>query len=195
VTPGGTATYNVTVGSLAGFSEGVALSVSGLPDGTGVTFSQNPVPDGSGSSVLTVTTTGGTTPVGSYTLTITGTGTGTGASGKIHTVSATLVVAPPDFSISATPGSRTVKRGNSITYTLTVTPSTGFSGTVSFGVSGLPRNVTGTFSPSTVTTSGSSTLTINTQNGTSKGTYPLTITGTCSSPSLQHNTSVTLIVN
>ena len=184
--PGGTTNYTVTVGSLAGFSEGVTLSVSGLPAGANGSFIQNPVPGGSGTSVLTVTTSS-TTPVGSYTLTITGTST---TSGKIHTVSATLVVAPPDFSISASPSSRTVKRGSSTTYTVTVTPSIGFSGTVSFGVRGLPRNVTGTFSSSTVNTS---TLTINTQNGTAKGTSTLTITGT--SGSLVHSVNVLLTVN
>jgi subtilase family serine protease len=189
VTPGETATYNVTVGSLARFSEGVTLSMSGLPTGANGTFSQSPVPGGSGSSVLTVTTTSGTTPAGSYALTITGTST---TSGKIHTVSATLVVASPDFSISASPSSNIVKRGNSITYTVRVPPS-GFTGTVGFSVSGLPRNATGTFGPSTVINSGSSTLTISTQNGTAKGTSTLTITGT--SGSLAHSVNVSLTVN
>jgi hypothetical protein len=191
VSQGGTATYIVTVGSLAGFTQDVTLSVSGLPAGANGSFIQNPVPNGSGSSDLTVTTSG-TTTAGTYTITITGTSTGT--SGPLtHTATVTLVVAPPDFTISASPTSSTVKRGGSTTYAVKVTPSIGFSGTVSFGVSGLPRNVTGTFSPSMVTTSGSSTLTINTQSGTPKGTSTLTITGT--SGILKHSVPVSLIVN
>jgi subtilase family serine protease len=189
VAPGGTTNYTVTVGSLAGFSEGVTLSVIGLPTGANGSFSQSPVSGGSGSSVLTVTTTSGTTPGGSYTLTITGTST----SGKSHTVNATLVVAPPDFSISASPSSRTVKRGSSTTYTVTVTPSGGFNGQVTFGVSGLPSNVTFTFNPATVTGSGSSTLQITTRGTTPKGTSTLTITGT--SGILKHSVPVSLIVN
>jgi uncharacterized membrane protein len=139
---------------------------------------------------LTITTTS-TTPLGTSTIAITGT-----SGSMTHSANATLVVATPDFSISATPSSRTVRRGSSTTYTVTVTPSGAFNGKVTLGVSGLPSNVTGTFNPSTVTGSGSSTLQITTRSNTTRGTYPLTITGTCSSPALQHTTSpVTLIVN
>src|SRR5262249_10357762 len=41
----------------------------------------------------------------------------------------------PDFSVSATPASQTVVQGGSTTYTLTVTPSGGFSGSVAFSIS------------------------------------------------------------
>jgi subtilase family serine protease len=193
VAPGAGATYKVTVGALGGFSEDVGLAVSGLPTGANGTL--NPVLGGSGSSTLTVSTISGTTPVGTYTLTITGTGA---TSGKIHAVSATLVVATQptqDFSISATPSSRSVRRGNSTSYTVTITPSGGFNGKVVLAVSGLPSNATGTFNPSSITGSGSSTLRISTRNSTPRGTYSLTIKGTCSSPSLTHTTSVGLTVN
>ena len=44
--------------------------------------------------------------------------------------------------------------------TCTVTPANGFSGAVSFSVAGLPGVVTGSFNPTSVTTSGSTTLTL-----------------------------------
>ena len=49
----------------------------------------------------------------------------------------------PGFTLSATPPSQTVPRGNTTSYTATVTPGTGFTGTVNFTVSGLPTGATG----------------------------------------------------
>ena len=77
-------------------------------------------------------------------------------------------------------------------YTVTVTPSGGFNGVVIFGVSGLPNNSTATFSPPSVTGSGSSTMTVATKKNTQKGTFTLTISGT--SGALTRTTTVTLIV-
>ncbi len=98
----------------------------------------------------------------------------------------------PDFTISALPSSRTVVQGAGTSYSTTIAASGGFSGVVSLSVSGLPSGSSGTFSPTTVTTSGNSTLSVTTSVGTPPGTYPLTITGT--SGSLVHTTTVTLVV-
>src|SRR5439155_13308669 len=100
--------------------------------------------------------------------------------------------AGPDFSVSASPASRTVLQGNSTTYTVTVAPSGGFSGTVTLGASGLPSGASASFSPPTITGSGSSTMTVTTSGSTPPGTYTLTITGT--SGNLTHSTTVTLVV-
>lgn len=98
----------------------------------------------------------------------------------------------PDFSVSATPSSQTVVQGNGTTYTVSVTPSNGFSDAVSLSVSGLPVGATGSFDPGSITGSGSSTLTISTLSSTAPGTYPLTITA--NSGSLTHTTMVTLVI-
>src|SRR5216683_5092098 len=74
------------------------------------------------------------------------------------------VVAQPDFSVAATPSSRTIPPGTGTSYSASVTPSNGFSGNVTFSVSGLPSGATATFSPSSVTGSGSSTLSVNTSS-------------------------------
>jgi hypothetical protein len=103
-----------------------------------------------------------------------------------------LLSAPPDFSLSMSPGSQTVAAGGSTSYTVTATASNGFSGAVSFGVSVLPAGASGSFNPPSVAGSGSSTLTVNTTNGTSTGGFTVTVTGT--SGSLSHNTSATLNV-
>jgi subtilase family serine protease len=108
-------------------------------------------------------------------------------------VFATPTVAP-DFSVLVNPTSQTVRRGNSTSYTVTITPSGGFSGSVSLSVSGLPPRSSATFSPNPVfvTSGGTSTLTVNTGNRTPTGTRTLTITAT--SGSLRHTQTVTLTV-
>ena len=99
--------------------------------------------------------------------------------------------ATPDFSFSATPASRSVTEGTGTTYTASVTPLGGFSGTVNLTVSGLPTGATASFSPTSLT-SGSSTLTVNTVASTPTGTFQLTITGT--SGVLTHSALVSLTV-
>ncbi len=99
----------------------------------------------------------------------------------------------PNFSLSATPTSRTVIAGGSTTYTASITPSNGFNSTVTLGVSGLPSGASASFSPASVTGSGSSTLSVSTSSSTPAGTYTLTISGV--SGSLNHGAPVTLVVN
>src|SRR6516225_7027704 len=100
--------------------------------------------------------------------------------------------ATPDFSLTAAPSSQSVTQGSNTTYTATVTPTGGFTGSVTLSVSGLPTGATGTFSPNPLA-SGNSTLTITTSSTTPTGSFPLTITGT--SGSTTHTASVTLVVN
>jgi hypothetical protein len=99
----------------------------------------------------------------------------------------------PDFSITATPASQTVTAGAGTSYTTTVTASNGFTGVVSFSVSGLPTGAGASFNPTSVTGSGSSTLSVSTSSTTPAGTYTLTVTGT--SGTLSHSTTVKLVVN
>jgi subtilisin family serine protease len=100
--------------------------------------------------------------------------------------------ATPDFSLSASPASQTVLQGAGTSYTATVTPSGGFTGTVTFSASGLPAGAAATFNPTSVAGSGSSTMSVTTSSTTPAGSYPLTITGV--SGTLSHTASVTLIV-
>ncbi len=68
---GGSASYTMTVTASGGFVDPVALTVSGEPAGSTVSFNPDSVSGGSGTSTLTVTTYS-TTARGTYTLTITG---------------------------------------------------------------------------------------------------------------------------
>jgi hypothetical protein len=94
----------------------------------------------------------------------------------------------PDFTVTATPASRTIVRGGSSSYTTSITPSGGFTGLVTLSVSGLPAGTSASFAPNPA--SDSSLLSVTTASNAKVGTYTLTITAT--SGSLVHNTTVSL---
>jgi hypothetical protein len=189
VTAGAGTSYTATVTASGGFTGSVAFSVSGLPSGASASFNPTSV-TGSGSSTLSVSTST-TTPAGTYTLTVTGT-SGT----LVHSTTVKLVVNPvggvPDFTISVSPTSLNVSRGSSGSYTVTIGAVNGFTGTVSLSVAGLGSRVTATFSPTSVTGSGTSTLAVTAARNASRGARTITITGV--SGSLNHSTSATLNV-
>ena len=184
VVQGGGTSFTATVTGANGFSGTVGLGVSGLPSGASGSFNPASIAT-SGSSTLSVSTST-SIPVGSYPLTITAT------SGALtHTANVTLVVRG-DFSVSVTPASLTVSRGSNGSYTVSVTASAGFTGTVGLSVSGLPRRTSASFSPSSLTGSGSSKLTVSPAHRASTGTFTLTITGT--SGVLKHSQPITLTI-
>ena len=102
----------------------------------------------------------------------------------------TSAAPPPDFSIAATPASVTVKRGGTAAYTVSVTGQPAYSSTVALRVSGYPTGATATFTPASVTGSGSSRLAV--KAGTTRGTFTLTLTA--ADPIREHATTVKLQV-
>jgi hypothetical protein len=101
-----------------------------------------------------------------------------GTSGAITRTANVTVIVNGDFGIAASPSSRTVNRGSSTTYTVTISAGPGFSGPVNLTVDGLPSRTTATFAPASLAGSGSSVLTVNVPKNAQKGTRTLTITGT-----------------
>jgi hypothetical protein len=183
VGPGTAASYTVNVSGLNGFAGNVSFSITGLPSGATPNFMPASVA-GSGSSTLSISTSS-STAVGSYSLTITGT------SGTLtHTAQVTLVVA--DFSISVSPASQTVRRGSKTSYTVTIAPLGPFSSSVSFTVTGVPKRTSTSFSPTSVTGSGTSTLTVGPNRNAPPGTYSLTIKG--SGAGITHSAVVSLTI-
>jgi hypothetical protein len=180
---GKSTSYSVSVTPSNGFSGNVNFSVTGLPSGATASFTPNSV-SGSGSSTLTINTTSAT-PIGTYTLTI-------AASSGTLTNSTQVTLAVADFSLSASPSSQTVTANSKGTYTVTVSALGSFSATVKFSVSGLPARTTASFSPSSVTGSGSSKLTIATKAKATSGSYAVTVT--VSGGGLTHSTNVTLVI-
>ncbi len=127
---------------------------------------------------------------GHVTMTVTKTGNANAvASGLFFDPVAALT---PDFVFSATPSSQTIGHSASVNYTVTVSPEGGFAGTVALSASGLPSGVTASFNPTSITSSGTATLTLTTNSTAPGGTYPITVTG--ASGSITHSATVTLAV-
>ncbi|HET6204116.1 MAG TPA: proprotein convertase P-domain-containing protein [Planctomycetota bacterium] len=105
----------------------------------------------------------------------------------------TTAAPTPDFSLSASPTSRTITVGGSTTYAVTSTPSGGFASNVSLSASPAIAGVTYAFSPNPVAANGSSTLTVSTTAAATTGTHTITITGT--GGGLTRTTTATLILD
>jgi hypothetical protein len=106
----------------------------------------------------------------------------------------TVALTVRNFSLSASPTSITATHGGaSVNDTVTLTMAGGFASAVTFSASNLPTGVTATWSPTSRTTSGTTTLTLRAGSATATGTYTLTLNGT--SGSLIQTTPLTLIVN
>ena len=61
---------------------------------------------------------------------------------------------------------------------VTLTVAGGFSSAVTLSATGVPSGVTGSFSPTSVTGSGTSHFTLTVARNAPLGTFPITITGT-----------------
>jgi len=184
LTQGTMGTSTISVNPINGFNGTVNLSISGLP--SGVTASFNPT-SATSASTLTLTA-GSAAATGTVTLTISGTsGTLTRTTTMTLTVNAPVV---PDFSLSASPASLSIRRSARGSSTITVTPVNGFSGSVSLSIAGLPAGVTASFNPSATTST--STLTISVSSSAGLGTSTLTVTGV--SGTLTHTTTIALAV-
>jgi hypothetical protein len=185
VTQGSSGNSTITVNPVNGFTGSVTLSASGLPAGVTATFGTNPT---TSTSVLTLSASS-TATTGTATVTITGT------SGSLtHTTTVSLTVnapAQPNFSLSASPASLTVKQGTSGSSTITVTPSNGFTGSVTLSTSALPSGVTASFG--TNPTTSTSVLTFTASSTTTTGTSTITVTGT--SGTLSHTTTISLTIS
>jgi len=187
IDPGQNAFYTVTVNALYGFSGTVTLSISGLPSGANPTFTPVNV-SGAGTSQLKISTNAGTNP-GNYPFTVTGTNGGT----TRNTNASLIINDPADFTVSATPGQRTITQGASTTFGVTVNGTNGFNGPVTLTMTGLPPNTTQGFNPSTITPGQQSTLTLQTAANTPPNDYPITIRGT--NGGRTRTTQVVLTVN
>jgi hypothetical protein len=106
------AVFNVTIGSLLGYTDAVTLNVSGNPALTTANFSVNPVTP-PGSSLLTIGNTA-TVPAGSYPITVNATST---AGPQSDTVVLDLLAAFPGAPLPGTPANNAT--GQAITPTFT----------------------------------------------------------------------------
>jgi hypothetical protein len=114
------------------------------------------------------------------------------SSGDLWTTGIAVFKLSEAFTVSAVPCSQTVTAGKTINYTASIVPSNGIYNKITFSVHGLPSGATASFSPSTLTGTGSTTMAISTTTSTAPGTYTLTVQA--ASGNSTQTTTVTLIV-
>jgi subtilase family serine protease len=119
--------------------------------------------------------------------------TGWGSPNGANLINA-LAPTTPTFTVSASPSSVSVVRGNSGSSTITVGVLGGFSSAVALSATGQPTGVTVSFTPPSIAApgSGTSSMSMVVASTTATGTYPITVTGT--GGSVTQTTTVTLTV-
>ena len=108
----------------------------------------------------------------------------------LNTLAGTVVQS--GFSLSASPSAVSVVQGNAGSSTITSTVVGGFNSPVTLSASGQPSGVTIGFSPTSITGTGNSTMSIAVGSAVATGTYTITITGT--SGATTETTTVNLTV-
>jgi N-acetylneuraminic acid mutarotase len=98
----------------------------------------------------------------------------------------------PDFSLSATPSSRTVSPGGTTMYSVRAIKQGYFSDPITISATGLPAGVTAGFLDNPLTPPSSTVMTVSVGGGVQPGTYSITINGTGGGK--DNYTSVNLIV-
>jgi hypothetical protein len=196
VSQGQSATYQVTVTSIDGFTSGILLSASGISSVT-YSWSANPISppsNGQAQSTLIVGTSVSTSS-GTYSITV------VGSSGTLfHTsdlsLSINAVTTQPDFTILVYPSSQTISPGQSASYAVALTSAGGFGSPVSLSATGLPADAISNFGPQSVTPPGNSELTITVPSSTvtiaTTTSYTIVVTGV--GGGISHSSSVTLYV-
>jgi PKD repeat protein len=131
------------------------------------------------------------TIAGTYSVTLTATNA-VGSDTITKAAYITVTPPPPDFSISVSPTKQTVHRGDSTSYTVSLTPSNGFTGQVTLSISGQPSGTTTSFSanPLNVSPPASATLFVGTSTTTKQGNHTLTIAAT--SGAITHTATASL---
>jgi hypothetical protein len=100
-----------------------------------------------------------------------------------------------NFSLQASPSSQSIVAGNQTVYTITITPGSGFTGTVNLSINTGNAAVQAGVNPTAITGgSGNAELTVTTFATTATGTFTFQITGTDSTNGQTQTASVTLAV-
>lgn len=182
VTQGGAVQFTVSLVRSGGLTTPVTLSSSTPPSGTSIVF--NPNNTTAGSSTMTVSTSS-STPLGSFNVQI------TAVDGVfVRSVVVSVNVLPAgNFAVTAVQNPQVLVPGSSNTIDVNLVRSSGFSGSITMSVTGLPSGVTGSFNPSS-TTGNTSTLTLTATSAVALGDTSITITGT--SGSLVNSTATTV---
>jgi hypothetical protein len=188
------ANQNVTVATavVSGSPANITFSTGGLPSGVSASFAPNPAAVGV-NSTLTFTA-NAVANTGTFPVTVNGVDSADATDAHSTTIQLT-VVAPNDYSLSATPGSVTVSAGGAASNTnISVTQLTPTAGTVNLSVtSAAITGVTTTLTTGSATIATPDTLSIAASAAAVPGSYTITITG--DNGTNTHTVSISLTVN
>ncbi len=174
VVAGANATFGVKVRGAGGYGGTARMSVRGLPAGANASWSTTTTSVGA-TTTLTVRTTG--VAEGVYPLAITATG-GTGVA-RADVALRVFRSTSGSFAVGLVQPVRAATAGGApVTFNVTISAQSGFTGPVDLSVSGLPAGARASFLPPRVTTSGSSVLTIETSAGVEPDAYALRVAAT-----------------
>lgn len=185
VVAGAAASSTVSLTMAAGYTSVVSFGTTNLPVGITAAFSPASL-SATGATSLTINSSGAAS-AGTYTIGITGT------SGSLLQSTPLVLTISDGFSLSNS-GTVTITAGNGGTATVNLAVTSGFSENVAFSLSGLPSGVTATFTPTSLTGSGSTSIGFTVPASGPGGTYPITVTGTGSSSGLIRTTTFNLVV-
>lgn len=164
------ALYTITV--QGGFTGTVNFSFTGHINHGFASFSAASV-TGSGSTTFDVHS-GEDSPAGTFPLTVIGT------SGSVqHAVQVTLTISDnaPNFSVSATPATKTLQRGQAATFDIHVQGLNGFNGTVTFTIDSGPTTSTLSFTNASVAGAGDTIFKVQTSQQSTLGSFTVTLIG------------------
>ncbi|MCZ7432341.1 S8 family serine peptidase [Streptomyces sp. WMMC1477] len=116
---------------------------------------------------------------------------GTGSPNKLLRATGTTIA--NDFSMALSSSSGTVKDAASVTTTVDTTLVKGTPQDITFSADGLPAGTTAAFDPASLTTGGSTTLTLTTSETTPAGIHEITVTATTAD--ITHKAFYTLFVS
>jgi len=171
--------------SLAGSTVSLPLTFTNT-SGNAYTFSATNLPPGLTINSSTGAISGTPTTAGSYSVTVTAVGAGNPTTSFAWTVNPSAM-----FGISLGSNTMNITSSTGTNDLITVVPSGGFTGSVTFSATGFPSGVSSAFYPSNPTTT--TTYLVAAGSGSVvPGSYPITITGT--SGAVSAKTTVTLVI-
>lgn len=175
VVQGSTGTSTITAAVTNGFASGISLAATGQPSGVTVSFSPTSI-RGPGSSIMTMTVSSSAV-VGSYHITVSGT---SGSTRESVIVTLTVTKAAANYTVSASPASISIARGDSGTSTITTAISGGFDSLISLSATGYPIGVTVSFKPETIPApgSGKSIMKVTVGKRVALGNHTITVNAT-----------------
>ncbi|MCW4008777.1 MAG: hypothetical protein NWF09_08855, partial [Candidatus Bathyarchaeota archaeon] len=164
-----TATINVALQRLSG-SAAITLSASGAPQGVSISF--NPATGTpSFTSVMSIAVSK-TAPPGVYNVVVSAVG---GGSSETVTFQLTVTALPFDFEMQLSKTSATIEQGDQASATLTLTFTQGQASPVQLSVLNVPNGLSVSFSPSTLTPTASSIMSLSASSMMQTGVYTFTV--------------------